>query len=706
MTVRPIYIFAGTTEGRELSCWLASRGIPCTVSVATDYGSLLMPEHPLLRVCKGRLSGEAMCAALREQAYTCVVDATHPFAVAVSGEIRQACQSAGLRCFRLARPTDSRSAAGTVFFDSLRDAAAYLDERQGTVLVTTGSKELPVLAASLREPSRIFARVLPSVESLRICNDCGVPGSHIIAMQGPFSREMNEVLLKACGASFLLTKESGQAGGYEEKIAAAEACGVTALVVRNPEKNSAAPEAASFRFPALLSELSSLYGMDLEPGAQRELVLAGIGPGGTGCMTEEVRAALSAADVLFASPRVMADELRVAAQQRGAAFVPCYRPDAVFAYLEEHPACCRPAVLFSGDSGFYSGASAFLSGEAGSAAQRSGWKLRLLCGISSVACFSARIGIPYQDWVLLSSHGRFCNVIGTLRLKRRCFLLVSGCRDVRRLGRKLSAACQNGVLGRLRIHVGYQLCRPDELMMDCSPEHLCTLQAEGLYVLLLEHDAAVQEPLVPGLPDEAFLREAHVPMTKCEVRAQILCTLRLTEHAVLYDIGAGTGSVTVEAARLCTGGKVFAVECRQDAFALLKQNISHFSLENVKPLLACAPNGLEELPPPSHVFIGGSGGNLRDILRAVLAKNPSVRIVLSVVTMETAVLVQQLLRELPLTDCAAVQLSVSRLEKLGSGHFLKAQNPVFIVSCNGNGQGLAKEDAALLPPGAGGEVWL
>lgn len=699
MTVRPIYIFAGTTEGRELSCWLASRKIPCTVSVATEYGATLMPDNPLLHVCEGRLRYEDMCGAFRMQPYACVVDATHPFALTVSGEIRRACRAEGLAYYRLARRTDELPGADAVFFDSVQDAAAYLDSVQGAVLVTTGSKELPAIAAALHDTSRIFARVLPTAESIRICNDCGIKGRHIIAMQGPFSQEMNELQLKECGASFLMTKESGLPGGYKEKRAAAERCGVTAVVIRNPEKALVPEGEKAFSFSGLLAELSSLYGIGLEPERQRTLLLAGIGPGGTACITAEVSRAIAEADVLFASPRVMPEELRGTA-----AFVPSYRPDAVRSYLDGHPSCSHPLVLFSGDSGFYSGAASFLAEKEKAAFLRSGWKLRVLCGISTISYFSSRIGIPYQEWTLLSSHGRFCNVVGTLRFKRSCFLLVSDCRDVRLLGRKLCAARQNSVLGELRVHVGFQLGLPDEQTMRCSPEALCSMQADGLYVLLLEHAAAGQQPLVPGLPDGLFLRQAHIPMTKSETRALILCALRLTEHAVLYDIGAGTGSVSVEAARLCTGGMVYAVERNPDACALIRQNIGHFALDNVRLVQALAPDGLDELPAPSHVFVGGSDGKLKEIVRAVLAKNPSVRIVFSAITVENAILMQQLLHQLPLTDVSAVQVSVSRVEPLGSYHALKAQSPVFLVSCTGDGRGIA--DDGLCGADMLAEAWL
>ena len=674
-----VFIFAGTSEGRELACYLSERGLACTVSVATEYGGSLLPFHEGIRVLQGRMAGRDMCRAFAEDDFLCVIDATHPFAVAVSEEIRWACAERGLPMLRLSRQTaldgaDPASLSDIVCFDTIPQAALWLEKQQGNIFVTTGSKELPALAEHITERGRLYVRVLPSVASIQQCSDCGIRGSHIIAMQGPFSVEMNALMLRECRASFLLTKETGRAGGCEEKIAAARQCGIQTVLIRNPERSTE----KGYTFPELLARLEDMTGLPLRVKVLR-FVLAGIGPASSRLFTAELREAVDKADVLFAAPRVLSELCR-SCSTAGKELVPYYRYEQIAAYLETHPSCKAPLVAFSGDSGFYSGAEHFLR-QAG-AQGNSAVQVSVLCGISSLSYFASRIGRSWQDWTVLSSHGRSCPVVETLRTQSPCFLLLSGAADVRELGGRLEKAQGFGVLSELRITLGYQLSCPQEQISHPSPAELKQVSEEGLYVMLLEHDAAAEASVVPGLDDDAFVRTA-VPLSKRELRTLVLSRLQLTRHAVLYDIGSGTGSVTVEAARLCREGTVFALDCREEAFSLTRENVERFCLQNVQIIHAAAPEGLKDLPAPTHVFVGGSDGGLRDILEAVLRKNPRARIVLTAVTVETLAAAQTALSSLPVSEPEYLLVSVSRAELIGSYHLFKAQNPVYIISCTG-----------------------
>ena len=238
-----ILIFGGTTEGRKAAELLLKEGVPCTVSVATQYGGEVLQPHPRMTVHIGRLDRVGMARMMREGHYRCVIDATHPYAQIVSGEIEAACRGTGLPYLRLIREEagsgnpDRDPGDGTcVYVNNAAQAGAFLAAVPGHILVTTGSKELVQFAKALGDPARITARVLPAQESLRACAEAGLTGRQIIAMQGPFDTEMNCAQIRHAGASWIVTKETGAAGGYPEKIEAARKCGIRAVVIRMPSE--------------------------------------------------------------------------------------------------------------------------------------------------------------------------------------------------------------------------------------------------------------------------------------------------------------------------------------------------------------------------------------------------------------------------------------------------------------------------------------
>ncbi|MBF1009312.1 MAG: precorrin-6A/cobalt-precorrin-6A reductase, partial [Lachnospiraceae bacterium] len=181
-----IFIFSGTTEGRELTTQLAERGYDCTVSVATEYGCEVMGVQEGVSVRTGRLNREQMCMNFRQKSYLCVIDVTHPFAGVVSDEIKRACEQEGLPYLRFCRPTEWESeekikGKHALSFDTAWEAATWLKEKEGKILLTTGSKDLSLFAGVIADPSRLYVRVLPGVESLQACEKAGIPKPQIIA---------------------------------------------------------------------------------------------------------------------------------------------------------------------------------------------------------------------------------------------------------------------------------------------------------------------------------------------------------------------------------------------------------------------------------------------------------------------------------------------------------------------------------------------
>ena len=319
-----VIIFGGTTEGRELARILADRGALVTVSVATELGAEMLgdisseeePGH--FRTLVGRMNVEEMQGIIRE--FDICYDATHPYALEVTANLREACRKTGTQYIRVIRkkaeraesdigqggvlqsetaqgseavlqsetaqgseavqqsetaqgseavqqsetvrgsetvpksesdqkskavqkPEDGQRSDFVILVRSAADAAAYLFGTKGNILLTTGSKELGAYAEIPRE--RMYVRVLPTHDSIAACEAADVPHRNIIAMFGPFSQRMNEAMLEQYHISYLVTKEAGRNGGFEEKLRAAKRCGVKAIVIRRPEDSGVTVEEAA-----------------------------------------------------------------------------------------------------------------------------------------------------------------------------------------------------------------------------------------------------------------------------------------------------------------------------------------------------------------------------------------------------------------------------------------------------------------------------
>ena len=714
-----ILIFGGTTEGRTVAERLLAEGLPCTVCVATQYGEEVLHPHPLMNVHTGRMDRVAMTQMMLEGNFSCVIDATHPHAQLVSQEIRAACEQTGLPYLRLQRenadpesPESSESSdrraedAGAkdqacIYVTDVEEAGSFLSSVPGRILVTTGSKELARFAGALGDPSRITARVLPSPESLQACAGAGLTGKQIFAMQGSFGTDMNCALIRHAQASWLLTKETGAAGGYPEKIEAAQKCGIRTVVIRTPStenesRGTVLPDSSELKEKSPQREAAPGTGLEdtiakaLQYAAsgnqgKRKLSLVGVGVGAQEAGTQQAQEAIASAQVLFGAKSVLENLTKTWQPAAGKNVIANYDSGKILEYLQEHPEIRNAAVAYSGDSGFYSGAASMLAKLKTAEAFKDNFDVKVICGISSVSWFAARAGIPWQDWKILSSHGRFCNVTGQVRRNRECFLLLANAADLRQTGALLARAQEQGTLGKLQLIYGHELSRAGEQICPCTPQDLIEVTQEGLYVLYIRHDDAEKIPVLPGMSDTAFIR-GKAPMTSSEIRTLSLCRLGLTAKSVLWDVGAGTGSVSVEAALACPDSKVWSIECKKDALALLAENRAKYSLQNMSIIEGRAPEALIDLPVPTHVFIGGSGGEIGSILDFVLARNSSAKVVVNCITSETLAALHDALDTLPIRDLQCMQVMVNREEILGTYHYLRAGNPVFIISFQGDGK--------------------
>ncbi len=235
--MKRVLVFGGTTEGRRLAQELARHGAQVSLHVAGEYGkAVLPPEWDSVEVQAGRLDAAEMAALMQSGGFAAVVDATHPYAREVSANIRAAAEESGLRLLRLLR--EESAAEDCRVFSSVAQAAAWLAGTQGNILAATGSRELAAYAAIPGFAERVYPRVLPAAESLRACEALGVRPGNVIAMQGPFSEELNCALMRQFSIRWLVTKDGGPEGAFDEKLRAAKRAGAEVLLVRRPAEAS------------------------------------------------------------------------------------------------------------------------------------------------------------------------------------------------------------------------------------------------------------------------------------------------------------------------------------------------------------------------------------------------------------------------------------------------------------------------------------
>jgi len=652
-------VFAGTTEGRRLGEFLSSQDVYADFFAATEYGGTLLPHSDKLKVFSGRLSAAEIEDRLGREKYDLVIDATHPYASEVTESILKACEKTGTKRIRLQRE-NSEMPEDIIIVPDTKSAAVFLNDKEGNILLATGSKELAVYKDIPDFAGRVYARVLPVESSLKACADAGLAPSHIIAMQGPFSAAMNEAMLQYCAAEWMVTKDGAGAGGFDDKLEAARRTGTVLVVIGRPAGNDGIPYSRVIRI------LCTEYGCVRKPRVH----IVGIGPGSLSFMTEDSRKAISDSECLIGAKRMLDAAGRTG---EGKAAHEQISAEGIYRYIEDHEEYNSFAVLMSGDTGFFSGAKRLLE-------KLDDCITTLHPGISSMSYLCSRLHRSYDDVQIMSLHGREGNIIPEVRRNKKVFVLVGGQGAAADLCRRLADAG----LGHVNVCVGENLSYPDEkITCGCAGE-LENADFSTLSAVLIENEDPVNSLIPVGIPDECFIRSTDgklpVPMTKEEVRAVCISKLRLSKDSVCWDIGAGTGSVSVEMALQASDGSVFAVEKREDAAALLEENKKAFHADNIKIIQGLAPDALKDLPAPTHAFIGGSSGNIRQIISLLMEKNANVRIVATAVTLESVAEITSCMNEFGFDFTQTVSVTVARDRKAGPYHLMTGQNPVYIFT--------------------------
>lgn len=411
----------------------------------------------------------------------------------------------------------------------------------------------------------------------------------------------------------------------------------------------------------------------------RKVTIIGAGPGNPDLLSRAALDAIDIADVVIGAHRALAG-IDVPPDVVRCELV---KTADIVAELTDAASWQRAVVVMTGDVGLFSGARRLVEALSGDAQV----DVRVIPGISSASYLAARLARPWQDWRFASAHGVACDIVAEAERAGELFLATSGGEDPSRLSGELVQAG----FGDARVTVAERLSYPDERITCATASEIAGQTFDDLNVMLIEFAGGAGSPAgsrwpyaSSGIPDELFIR-GDVPMTKQEVRAVALAKLRLTATDTVWDVGAGTGSVSIEAALVARAGSVWAVERNAAGVRLIRENADAFGCGNVHAVPGVAPEALTKLHVPDAVFVGGSAGELPSIVEAALEKNSQVRLCVPCVTVETLTEACALLSGSRFKGFEACQVSAARAEAVGSHHLMKAQNPVFLVSARGAG---------------------
>jgi len=397
--------------------------------------------------------------------------------------------------------------------------------------------------------------------------------------------------------------------------------------------------------------------------------IIGCGPGDRRLLTLEAEKAIRESDCLIGDKRLLAPFASL-----GKPVFYSGQAEEILDFADSLGPEEQAAVLLADDSGFYSLAKSLL--EKVKERPHRKYEVITLCGISSLQYFCAKLQIPWQEVYPASLHGRDTNILGTVLTNKNVFVLTGGKQTPADICLFL---CRHG-LQELIVSVGENLSYEQEKITTDAAWILAGKEFAELSVMLIRNPRPFCPYRTPGLPDELFAR-GDVPLAKMEARTIALAKLQLRAGDIIYDIGSGTGSVAIEAALQIPDGIVYAIEKRTEALELIAINRERFETPNLIITPGEAPENIEALPKPDKVFIGGSGGNLKEILDAVYRKNPYSRVVINAVALETLNEAMHYYNSLSNYEVEIINISISKAKKTGNYHMMTAaQNPVYILT--------------------------
>ena len=465
-----ILLFGGTTEGRELAERIADSAHSVYVCVATEYGASLLPDKDNVTVSSVRLSEEDISGLIVKNSFDICIDATHPYAAAVSENVRVACNVNGLKLYRISRENTEYASADAVYVDSVGKAVDYLALHSGNVLITTGSKELREYVRLDEYKSRCYVRVLPVSDVIKECESLGFDAGNILAIKGPFSKDMNVAMLRTLNAKYMVTKASGSKGGYSDKLDACRECGVIPVIVGRPEEKE--------RVTYSTEEIYKLLSIDCDKENKKTAYIVGMGCGNKGLITVAAREALMNSELIIGAARLVASVKDIC---QGTAsdikeYYTCYNREAIVNRLADSKVNCV-SLIYSGDIGFYSGANGI-----DTALQEMGYSVVRIPGISSVVYLCDVLGYSWNEYEFLSCHGRSLDIT-SLRLRGdKLAILLGDEEDASAICTQLAYSCDKD---NYHIVLGENLSYDNERIRRGAPSDFIGVSNDKLSVLLI-----------------------------------------------------------------------------------------------------------------------------------------------------------------------------------------------------------------------------
>ncbi|HHW47630.1 MAG TPA: precorrin-6y C5,15-methyltransferase (decarboxylating) subunit CbiE [Clostridiaceae bacterium] len=410
-----------------------------------------------------------------------------------------------------------------------------------------------------------------------------------------------------------------------------------------------------------------------------KLYVIGMGPGSEKLVHPAARELIENCDVLIGGRRNLEPYAHLSKEM----LVIGNNLDEIYNYIRGNIEKKRIAVLASGDPGLYG----IMSSLKENLPQV---EMEVVPGISSLQYFCSKLHICWNDIAITSVHGRQqSQLYDIIKANRKTAVFTGGVQSPDAICRKMAELGLNNAV----VAVGENLSYENERITVGSPDEIGKKTFGNLSLMIIQHNGDITgaqsqreistpsrwEYSTPGIPDHLFIR-GDVPMTKEEIRSVSISKLRLKNDSIVYDIGAGTGSVSVECGLVCRYGQVFAIEKDGEGVGLIEKNAGKFGVRNITIVNGEAPAALKGLPKPDRIFIGGTGGHMEEILDWIHRECRDVRVVANTVTIESTCEIIEGLKKRGFGDIEIINLSVSRDREAGEKHIMTALNPVYIIS--------------------------
>lgn len=410
----------------------------------------------------------------------------------------------------------------------------------------------------------------------------------------------------------------------------------------------------------------------------KNITIAGIGMGDEGSLTLDAWDAIDLADVVIGGSRIIGNMKKIGDLLADKTCIEKWRPEEI---CKEIQACEAEniVVLMSGDSGFNSGTSHLIF----YMKQNSLWDevtVKVLPGIGSISNLAATANVGWEESALVSLHGRRQNLYHALASYDKVFVLGGEKTDS-----VMQALCDSR-FSKSEVFIAELMGSEEERILHLAQAEEYESREFDSMTTMLIFPSYKGVCRLCGIEDGNFVR-GDVPMTKSEIRAISISRMAIKKNDIIYDIGCGTGSVSIEAAINAPYGKVYAIDKNPEAIALTKKNAESYFCYNIETVEGEAPEICfeKELEVPDVVFVGGSSGHLKDIISSVYENNPMVRVVINAISIETAKEATHIMREYGFLDIEVTQIFSARGQQYGDKHLMIGANPVYVISAFGAG---------------------